>query len=76
MRSGDSALVGQRKLASAVLMAPSYPNRKRRVMAKVEWRPGELYPRAGFIVTNLGQRGQNHIQHSLFDPLHRSGEVG
>jgi hypothetical protein len=22
-------------------------------MAKVEWHPGELYPRVGFIVTNL-----------------------
>jgi hypothetical protein len=25
----------------------------RRVMAKVEWHPGELYPRVGFILTNL-----------------------
>jgi DDE family transposase len=25
----------------------------RRVMAKVEWHPGEFYPRVGFIVTNL-----------------------
>ena len=24
----------------------------RRVVAKVEWHPGELYPRVGFIVTN------------------------
>jgi Transposase DDE domain group 1 len=23
------------------------------VIAKVEWHPGELYPRVGFIVTNL-----------------------
>src|SRR2546422_620708 len=28
-------------------------NRSRRVVAKVEWHPGELYPRVGFIVTNL-----------------------
>ena len=28
-------------------------NRPRRVVAKVEWHPGELYPRVGFIVTNL-----------------------
>lgn len=28
-------------------------DRKRRVVAKVEWHPGELYPRVGFIVTNL-----------------------
>ncbi len=25
----------------------------RRVIAKVEWHPGELFPRVGFIVTNL-----------------------
>src|SRR5690348_545966 len=28
-------------------------SRARRVVAKVEWHPGELYPRVGFIVTNL-----------------------
>jgi Transposase DDE domain group 1 len=28
-------------------------NRPRRVVAKVEWHPGELLPRVGFIVTNL-----------------------
>ena len=27
--------------------------RSRRVVAKVEWHPGELYPRVGFIVTTL-----------------------
>jgi Transposase DDE domain group 1 len=27
----------------------------RRVVAKVEWHPGELYPRVGFIVTNLSR---------------------
>ena len=26
---------------------------ERRVIAKVEWHPGELFPRVGFIVTNL-----------------------
>jgi len=25
----------------------------RRVVAKVEWHPGELFPRVGFVVTNL-----------------------
>jgi len=29
--------------------------RKRRVVAKVEWHPGELYPRVGFIATNLSR---------------------
>ncbi|MCP4549184.1 MAG: IS1380 family transposase [bacterium] len=28
-------------------------DKKRRVVAKVEWHPGELYPRVGFIVTNM-----------------------
>jgi Transposase DDE domain group 1 len=27
----------------------------RRVIAKVEWHPGELYPRIGFIVTNMSR---------------------
>jgi hypothetical protein len=34
----------------------SYPagswSKPRRVVAKVEWHPGELYPRVGFIVPN------------------------
>ena len=25
----------------------------RRVIARIEWHPGELFPRVGFIVTNL-----------------------
>jgi len=28
-------------------------SKSRRVIAKVEWHPGELYPRVGFIVTNM-----------------------
>jgi len=28
-------------------------NKSRRVIAKIEWHPGELFPRVGFIVTNL-----------------------
>ena len=30
-------------------------DRKRRVVAKVEWHPGELVPRVGFVVTNLSR---------------------
>jgi hypothetical protein len=30
-------------------------NKPRRVVAKVDWHPGELYPRVGFIVTNLAR---------------------
>jgi hypothetical protein len=33
----------------------------RRVVAKVEWRPGELYPRVGFIVTNLARPAERVV---------------
>ena len=33
----------------------------RRVVAKVEWHPGELYPRVGFIVTNLSRRAERVV---------------
>jgi hypothetical protein len=33
----------------------------RRVVAKVEWHQGELFPRVGFIVTNLGGRAKRVV---------------
>jgi len=42
----------RRGFASFSYQAQSW-NKPRRVVAKVEWHPGELYPRVGFIVTNL-----------------------
>ena len=33
----------------------------RRVVAKVEWQPGELYPRVGFIVTNMARPADNVV---------------
>jgi hypothetical protein len=36
--------------------------RSRRVVAKVEWHAGELFPRVGFIVTNLNQRSKNVVK--------------
>jgi len=33
----------------------------RRVVAKVEWHPGELYPRVGFIVTNLSRSAERVV---------------
>ena len=33
----------------------------RRVVAKVEWHPGELYPRVGFIVTNLARSAERVV---------------
>ena len=37
-------------------------SRPRRVVAKVEWHQGELFPRVGFIVTNLGG-GARRVNH-------------
>jgi hypothetical protein len=33
----------------------------RRVITKVEWRPGKLYPRVGFIVTNMNRPAKRVI---------------
>jgi hypothetical protein len=33
----------------------------RRVVAKVEWHPGELYPCVGFIVTNLARPAERVV---------------
>ncbi len=41
-----------RYYASFSYQAASW-TRSRRVVAKVEWHPGEFYPRVGFIVTNM-----------------------
>jgi hypothetical protein len=37
-------------------------DRQRRVIAKVEWHRGELFPRVGFIVTNLGWNRKNVVR--------------
>ena len=42
----------QRCYASFSYQAGSW-DKPRRVVAKVEWHPGELYPRVGFIATNM-----------------------
>ena len=44
----------RRYYASFSYQAGSW-DKKRRVVAKVEWHSGELYPRVGFIVTNLSR---------------------
>ena len=31
------------------------------MVAKVEWHPGELYPRVGFIVTNLSRPAERVV---------------
>ncbi|MBN2026451.1 MAG: IS1380 family transposase [Actinobacteria bacterium] len=36
--------------------------RQRRVIAKIEWHQGELFPRVGFIVTNLSARAEKVVR--------------
>jgi hypothetical protein len=50
----------RRFYASFSYQARSWTN-PRRVIAKVEWHVGELYPRVGFIVTNLARRAENVV---------------
>jgi len=50
----------RRYYASFSYQAVSW-DRKRRVVAKVEWHPGELVPRVGFIVTNLSRPAERVV---------------
>jgi hypothetical protein len=50
----------RRSYASFTYQAGSW-SRLRRVIAKVEWHPGELYPRVGFIVTNMLRPAENVV---------------
>ena len=50
----------RRFYASFTYQAQSW-SKPRRVVAKVEWHPGELYPRVGFIVTNLARPAERIV---------------
>jgi len=50
----------QRFHASFSYQAGSW-DKKRRVVARVEWHPGELCPRVGFIVTNLSRPAERVV---------------
>src|SRR4249919_3174657 len=50
----------RRYYASFSYRAQSW-NKSRHVVAKVEWHPGELYPRVGFIVTNLPRSAEGVV---------------
>ena len=50
----------RRSYASFTYRAGSW-TKTRRVVAKVEWHPGELYPRVGFIVTNMARPAENVV---------------
>ena len=50
----------RRFFASFSYRAQSW-NKPRHVVAKVEWHPGELYPRVGFIVSNLARSAEGIV---------------
>jgi hypothetical protein len=50
----------RRSYANFTYQAGSW-TKPRRVIAKVEWHPGELYPRVGFIVTNMARPPENVV---------------
>src|SRR3954449_2657751 len=50
----------RRYYASFRYQAQSW-SKPRHVVAKVEWHPGELYPRVGFIVTNLARSAEGVV---------------
>ena len=50
----------RRYYASFSYQAGSW-DRKRRVVAKVEWHPGDLVPRVGFIVTKLSRPAERVV---------------
>ncbi len=57
---GRPPLEVRRYYASFTYQAQSWKN-PRRVVAKVEWHPGELCPRVGFIVTNLARPAERIV---------------
>jgi Transposase DDE domain group 1 len=50
----------RRSYANFTYRAGSW-SKPRRVVAKVEWHSGELYPRVGFIVTNMARRAESVV---------------
>jgi hypothetical protein len=50
----------RRHYASFAYQAQSW-SKPRRVVAKVEWHPGELYPRVGFIITSLARPAERVV---------------
>src|SRR5262249_35747251 len=61
-RSGSNTRSGYRPTGPRrTTSAPCAPVKPRRVIAKVEWHPGELYPRVGFIVTNMSRPAERVV---------------
>ena len=52
---------GHRMMSAGTTYQAQSWSKPRRVVAKVEWHPGELYPRVGFIVTNLARPAERVV---------------
>ena len=67
----------RRSFASFSYQAKSW-NKPRRVVAKVEWHPGELNPRVGLIVTNLARPADRVVafynQHGTCEQFIKEGK--
>jgi hypothetical protein len=59
-RSGDLQTRSAGSILIFTYQAGSW-TKPRRVIAKVEWHPGELFPRVGFIVTNLSRPAERVV---------------
>jgi hypothetical protein len=57
---GRPSLDVRRSSANFTYQAGSW-TKPRRVVAKLEWHPGELYPRVGFVVTNVARPAENVV---------------
>ena len=60
----DPSICGEAVQPEEAFTVPEFGPEKviaRRVVAKVEWHPGELYPRVGLIVTNLGRPAERVV---------------
>ena len=57
---GRPSLDVRRSYANFTYQAGSW-TKPRRVVAKVEWHPSELYPRVGFIITNMARPPENVV---------------
>ena len=57
---GRPSLDVRRSYANFTYQAGSW-TKPRRIVAKVEWHPSELYPRVGFIITNMARPPENVV---------------
>jgi hypothetical protein len=64
----------RRYFASFSYQAQSW-RKPRRVVAKVEWHPGELYSRVGFIVTNLARPAERYNQRGTAEQWIKEGKA-